>query len=167
MLRRNVAVLAGALAFGLVAACTIKTESPSDGGTPDGGSTPLADSGPSTDGGDASPPPVDPAVCKASVDVDRCEDCCGMTDEVFQALDVPYIDCICGADKCATECASTFCAESRGEPDTACDTCMRGVQTVCDEKGDTSCDNNAACKAFLVCARAAACGDLPSGDGGS
>lgn len=164
MLTRNVAALSCAAACALVFACTIKTEAPNDGNTQDRDSgTPIstgADAATADGGADAGDGGVpDPQVCKAAATLDACEACCGMTDEVFDVLDRPFIECICN-EKCTAECQTTFCSEARDEPDEACNECLDRESAACDERGDTACQANTSCKAFLTCAQAA-CSDFP------
>ncbi len=167
---RNVTVLVTAAAFGLVFACTVKTESPDNGNTTRDGGSSSSSSGTSgnssSSGGDAGASKGDPVECKKTADFDKCETCCGISEEVSAPYDATYVTCLCD-DKCKTECGSTYCTENGGEPTEACIACLDREEPGCYTKAKTECDKDSKCKAFMACATEACSDKLPDEpDGG-
>jgi hypothetical protein len=127
--------------------------SPRKGNTPGGAATGGASSGSPAGTGTTPTPP--PSKClDTSADVDACMDCCEQdAPKAINKLFDTQSACLCAADACAKDCASSFlCKEdSDADPTDACNTCMDTHGQACAEAGLEACNADAKCAAVNSC----------------
>lgn len=122
-------------------------------------SHPDADNGGSdSDEKDSAPPPDKKKVipCADTSTKQACVTCCstahpGGASVYLQKL----LSCVCVADKCQTQCASTGCAMQ--VPDATCQECIDTNGGTCVPEVNNVCDPVPDCVAFVTCGSDANC----------
>ena len=157
-----------ALSFALVAACSsskgsgIVTEpmhaEPDDAGLPDSARDSAAADPPSKD---AAPPPAPTPTgeCGSETTQTACVTCCSNKHEDGAGVYfVALIDCVCLAENCAKDCATTLCnLDNMKNPDATCNACMAGKNAACAAVAKTACTPDPGCVAFDTCVGESAC----------
>jgi hypothetical protein len=158
------------VALPLLAGCASSTTSApavDDGGTPaDTGAAKDAarpDSAPADTG---TPVPTAEDACGAEAKQAGCLTCCTTINANASAAFgnvISTCSCEMGAGKCATECATTECANPPVDPGvgSACDTCIKaGLKGACKPAIDT-CKSSGPCKPLFDCFTTQACFSKP------
>lgn len=112
---------------------------------------------------DATDPAPAGGQCGSQAKAKACFACCDPSKNAFEAAHKSFGDCICGAAKCATQCAQTFCNANPSEPQQgdACDTCLAQHVEACDQGAAEVCEKDASCKKAAECVETAKCYDKP------
>lgn len=121
--------------------------------TSDAGAPPASDAG--------TPPPAGGA-CSGEATMQSCYQCCeeanpGTVDKLNQA----FGDCVCAANICGNECASSFCSGLAPAIGSLCDQCIDYFYGVCDDYAVTTCEKDPACAKLFACDDASGCAAKP------
>lgn len=156
-------ILIGFIAAGVIVACS----SP-DIGDPPAIEKPVVKKKKDAGADDTTTPTTTPTTptstknaCAAETSSNGCWGCCQEQFPFEADILTPVTDCDC--QKCATQCADTFCnllhiAPTDGD---ACDVCLKANQDTCDAAGEAACNADAKCKKFADCGKSAGCEAKP------
>ncbi len=100
--------------------------------------------------------------CVGTSDRTSCVSCCmsghpSGASTYFAAL----IKCMCVADNCQTDCASTVCGPAPGLPDATCQACLTQKTSLCVPDIKAACSPDPECVAFSDCSTKADCLSKP------
>ena len=153
-------ILIGLIAAGVIVACS----------SPDIGDPPAIEKPVTTkkkkdagadDGSTPTTTPTSKNTCAAEASSNGCWGCCQEQFPFEADILTAVTDCDC--QKCATECADTFCNELHIAPadGDACDACLKANEKTCNAKADVACAADAKCKKFADCGKTAGCEAKP------
>jgi hypothetical protein len=101
---------------------------------------------------DAGAPPDDMGECSSETSQDACVSCCSNKHMNGSGVYmVALIDCVCMADNCAKECASTLCQQTPTNADATCQTCVQAKNNNCAPTVKSKCLADADCTLFDAC----------------
>lgn len=122
-----------------------------DAGTtePDADTLPVPDAG-------TSPPANNQ--CGGTATQSACFQCCEQKNPGTSAKwNQFWDDCACAANRCATQCAQTWCAGFQPNPGDACDACLNNVTNACSTQADAVCKQDATCAPLVLCDEGSGC----------